>query len=204
MSRLSLTQVPPTQLSRPVDAVKIDRSIPPIRWESPRERIALPTSPADTLDWKSVELRHDAFARLALILPDGTIHSEVVPVRAFPTTDPLHWIAFCDSQGHELFLLESLEMLNSATREILEKELARREFQPLIQRVIEARAGSSQTDWRVETERGVVAFATTTEENVRVHGRHGVAITDTHGIRYRIVDQRTLDPVSRRILKRFL
>jgi hypothetical protein len=103
-----------------------------------------------------------------------------------------------------MLLLESLEQLSPDNRLLVQQELARREFQPRISRVFEARPGSSQTDWRVQTDRGEVGFATTTEENVRAQGEHGVLLTDTLGIRYLIPDRRELDPESQKILRRFL
>lgn len=157
-----------------------------------------------TLDPAQLQLATDEFGRLTLVLPDGARHVGVTPIRAFPTADPGRFIAFCDAQGRELLMLDSLAQLPDAPRQLLEAELARREFQPIITRILEARAGSSQTDWRVETERGVATFATTTEEQVRGVGEHSVQFTDTHGIRYRIPDVRGLDPPSRKVLRRFL
>jgi len=56
----------------------------------------------------------------------------------------------------------------------------------------------------VVTDRGEVAFATTTEESVRAQGEQSVLVTDTRGIRYFIPDRRSLDENSRKILRRFL
>jgi hypothetical protein len=161
-------------------------------------------SPADVIDWGTVRVAVDPFGRLTVGRPDGVTHEGVIPVRAFPTTDPGRWISFTDSQGRELLLLESLELLSPDSRGIVAQELARREFQPRIGRIIEARAGSSQTDWRVQSDRGEVGFATTTEESVRAQGEHAVLITDTRGIRYLIPDRRELDSESQKILRRFL
>ena len=165
--------------------------------------VVSPPLPA-SLDPAQLRLATDEFGRLTLELPDGARHVGVTPIRAFPTADPGRFIAFCDPQGRELLMLDSLDQLPAQTRAILEAELARREFQPVITRILEARAGSSQTDWRVETERGVASFATTTEEQVRGVGEHAVQFTDSHGIRYRIPDVRGLDPHSRKVLRRFL
>jgi hypothetical protein len=161
-------------------------------------------SPADVIDWGAVRISVDPYGRLTLVRPDGQTHGGLVPVRAFPTTDPGRWISFTDSQGRDMLLLESLEQLSPDNRLLVQQELARREFQPRISRVFEARPGSSQTDWRVQTDRGEVGFATTTEENVRAQGEHGVLLTDTLGIRYLIPDRRELDPESQKILRRFL
>jgi hypothetical protein len=161
-------------------------------------------SPADVIDWGAVRVTVDPFGRLTVVRPDGVSLEGVIPVRAFPTTDPGRWISFTDSQGRELLLLESLEQLSPHNRRVVEQELARREFQPRIGQILEARAGSSQTDWRVRTDRGEVAFATTTEESVRAQGEQAVLITDTRGIRYLIPDRRELDLESQKILRRFL
>ena len=161
-------------------------------------------SPADVIDWRAVRVAVDPFGRLTVGRPDGVTHEGVVPVRAFPTTDPGRWISFTDTQGRELLLLESLDQLSADSRRLVEQELARREFQPRIGAIIEARAGSSQTDWRVRTDRGEVSFATTTEESVRAQGEQAVLITDTRGIRYLIPDRRELDLESQKILRRFL
>ncbi|MFN8855413.1 MAG: DUF1854 domain-containing protein [Planctomycetaceae bacterium] len=161
-------------------------------------------SPADVLDWGQVVITVDGFGRLSVFRPDGILHEGAVPVRSFPTNDPLRWISFTDIQGKELLLLESLDQLAPESRKVVEQELARREFQPRIERIVEARPGSSQTDWRVVTDRGEVAFATTTEESVRAQGEQGVVVTDTRGIRYLIPDRRSLDEQSQKILRRFL
>jgi len=165
---------------------------------------SMAVSPADAIDWGKVVVTVDAFGRLSVRRPDGVLHEGAVPVRSFPTNDPGRWISFTDSQGKELLLLESLDQLAPESRNVVEQELARREFQPRIERIVEARAGSSQTDWRVVTDRGEVAFATTTEESVRAQGEQSVLVTDTRGIRYFIPDRRSLDENSRKILRRFL
>lgn len=161
-------------------------------------------SPASLLEWNKVCFDTDAFGRLNLRLPDGTAHTGVVPVRAFPSSDPSHWVSLCDCNGREIALLESLDLLSSEARQILQAELARREFQPVIERIVEVRSGPANIEWRVITDRGETVFTTAGEDSVRQGADGAVAITDTHGIRYRILDERNLDPATRRYLRRYL
>ena len=48
----------------------------------------------------------------------------VDPVRAFPISDPNHWISFTDDQGSEVFCLRSLDGLAPESRRLLEQEAA--------------------------------------------------------------------------------
>ena len=161
-------------------------------------------SPASLLDWNKVCLDTDEFGRLNQRLPEGTSHTGVVPVRAFPSSDPGHWVALCDSHGHEIALLESLDLLSPEAREVLQAELARREFQPIIERILEVRSGPATIEWRVTTDHGETVFTTTGEDSVRKGVEGAVAINDNHGIRYRIIDERQLDSASRKHLRRYL
>lgn len=152
----------------------------------------------------SIALRYDAFGRLVLTDPEGREHPGVVPVRAFPFTTPTQWISFCDERGREVFCLSDLDSLTPTVRETLEADLAKREFIPVIERVESVSAGADPTDWNVLTDRGPTRFVLTSEDHIRRLGPHGALITDSHGIRYRILDDRILDSHSRRILRRYL
>lgn len=150
-----------------------------------------------------IALRYDAFGRLVLTDPDGAEHVGVTPVRAFPFTADAEWISFCDERGHEVFCLASLCELRPSARAALEADLARREFIPAIERILHISRGAEPTLWRVVTDRGETTFKLPTEDHIRRMG-DGALITDAHGIRYRIVETRSLDAESQRLLKRYL
>lgn len=128
----------------------------------------------------------------------------VVPVRAFPFSAPSECISFCDDHGHEVFFLAELSSLEAPVRELLEADLTKREFIPVIRTIYSVSAGAEPTDWHVLTDRGETRFVLSNEDNIRRLGTHGALITDSHGVRFRIRDTHELDIPSRRILRRYL
>ena len=149
-------------------------------------------------------LETDAWGRLILIGEAGQRQIGVEPIRAFPISDPTRWISICDPEGQELVQVESLDDLPTSTRHILLEELSRREFLPVIQRIIRVAAETIPARWEVETDRGSTEFTLDGEENVRRLGHDRALIIDARGIRYLIADTKALDAHSRRILERYL
>jgi hypothetical protein len=149
-------------------------------------------------------LNLDAWGRLVLTDADGQQHVGVELVRAFPLSDPRHGIAVCDGDGHELLWIEDLDELPAALVRQIEDELARREFVPVIQRILNVSAPVEPSEWEVETDHGRTTFVLNNEDDVHRLGEHRALLTDAHGIRYLIPDTRQLDAVSRRLLERYL
>jgi len=152
----------------------------------------------------SLDLSYDSFGRLVLSLPTGEQFCGVVPVRGFPFSSPGTCISFVDEHGHEVFFLGDLAQLAPGVRQVLEQDLARREFIPIIRSIASVSAGAEPTDWHVVTDRGETRFVLNNEDNIRRMGPYGALITDSHGIRFRIEDTRQLDAHSRRLLRRYL
>lgn len=146
----------------------------------------------------------DARGRMVLLDETGQRYVGVEPIRAFPISDPGRWISICDPEGQELVQVESLDDLPASTRHILLEELSRREFLPVIQRIIRVTTETIPARWEVETDRGPTEFTLDGEENVRRLGHDRALIIDARGIRYLIADTRVLDAHSRRILERYL
>ena len=149
-----------------------------------------------------LHLEHDPFGRLTM-MRDGQRLVGVFPVRAFPVSDPDHWISICDADGCEILCIEKLADLPADVRRMVEEELARREFIPVIGRIVIA-THEEPSQWTVETDRGVASFSLNSEDDVRRIEPHQASIVDTHGIRYLIPDIRRLDAASRRLLDHFL
>src|SRR5205807_4091474 len=61
--------------------------------------------------------------------------SDLEPVRAFPLSSPRHGVSVCDAEGRELFWIDDLDALPADLRKILEDELRRREFVPVLRRI---------------------------------------------------------------------
>ena len=149
-------------------------------------------------------LHHDAWGRLVLTDAAGRQHAGVEPIRAFPISDPAHGISLCDTEGHELAWIDSLDDLPPPVRQVLEEDLARREFVPVIVRILKVSAPVEPSEWEVETDRGRTSFLLKSEDNIHRLDEHRALVTDAHGIRYLIPDTRTLDAASRLLLERFL
>jgi len=159
---------------------------------------------SETSATASPRLHRDAFGHLVLLTPDGRSTSDVVPVRAFPFSAPDQWISLCDQAGREILCLADLSVLDPQTRELLQAELAQREFIPRIKRILRVVESGGSARWFVQTDRGDTDFELPSEDNVRRMGDDGVLVIDAHGIRYRILSTKELDGPSRRILRQYL
>jgi hypothetical protein len=150
------------------------------------------------------QLTRDPWDRLVLTEPDGQQHVGVVPVRAFPIGYPRGWLVLCDAEGRELRCIEDPAALPQALRALLEAELARREFVPVIRRVRNVSSYLEPAEWEVETDRGPTRFVLRTEDDVRRLGPYRALILDAQGIRYLVPDTRELDAYGRRAVERYL
>lgn len=149
-------------------------------------------------------LEFDPWGRLVLVEADGGRYEGVVPVRAFPITDPRHWISLCDAQGREIASVPSLDDLPPHSRAVLEQALARREFMPVIRRIKRVSGDAEPVEWEVETDRGPTTLMLNSEDDVRRLPPHGALVIDAQSIRYLVRDRRALDAYSRRILEKYL
>lgn len=152
-----------------------------------------------------MKLERDAFGHLAYTAPDGARHENVQPVRAFPLAAPGKGIALMSAEGKELVWIERLSDFPDAWRALVEEEFARREFMPVIQRIVAVSGYATPSTWQVETDRGATTLVLKSEDDIRrLKGPGALLIADGNGIHYLIRDREQLDAQSRKILKRFL
>ena len=76
------------------------------------------------------QLRRNAFGRLVFQGADGQAHEGVLPVRAFPISQPGRGLSLVTADGHELLWIDQLADLPADARALVEEELASREFMP--------------------------------------------------------------------------
>jgi len=150
------------------------------------------------------QLHRDPFGRLVFTAADGETHVGVVPVRAFPIAAPADGIALVDPHGHELAWIDRLDTLPAGLRQLIEAELASREFMPEIRRIVSVSSFATPSTWAVETDRGTTRFVLKGEEDIRRLASPALLIADSHGIHFLIRDRFALDAHSRRLLDRFL
>ena len=152
----------------------------------------------------SFSLQKDDRGQLTVLDAAGERHENVEPVRAFPISDPEHWISLCDPNGHEIVQIRDLAELSVEQRTLLQSELTRREFVPVIQRIERISSLAEPCEWFVETNRGPTSFVLNSDEHVRKIGPDRALILDSHGLRYLVPDAKQLDAHSRRLLSRYL
>lgn len=150
------------------------------------------------------QLHRDPFGRLVFTAADGETHVGVVPVRAFPIAAPADGIALVDPHGHELAWIDRLDTLPAGPRQLIEAELASREFMPEIHRIVSVSSFATPSTWAVDTDRGTTRFVLKGEEDIRRLASPALLIADSHGIHFLIRDRFALDAHSRRLLDRFL
>ncbi len=137
---------------------------------------------------------------LDFIAADGVRHADADIRRAFPLSAPEAGLAVVSHKGTELAWVASLATAEPDLRRFLDAELARREFMPVIER-IEAISEARPAEWSVITDRGPHRFGVAHPDDV-ARRPEGTFVTDTDGIRYRLVPESNLDDRSRRILER--
>jgi len=151
-----------------------------------------------------ISLAFDAHGRLELRLPDGTVRSDVTPVRAFPLTAPDGSVSLVGRDGRELHWIEGPESLDPGSRDVLAAALADRDVVPRIERILSVSTFVTPSEWRVATDRGETSLTLRAEEDIRRLGPRALLIADRHGIHFRIDDIGRLDARSRHLLDRFL
>lgn len=152
----------------------------------------------------SFSLLKDERDQLTVLDAAGRRHENVEPIRAFPISDPEHWISLCDPNGREIVQIRDLNELPAEQRTLLLSELTRREFVPVIRRIESISSLAEPCEWFVQTDRGPTSFVLNSDEHVRKLGQDRALILDSHGLRYLVPDAKQLDAHSRRLLSRYL
>jgi hypothetical protein len=149
----------------------------------------------------SFGLSRDQWGQLVFIGTDGGRHANVAPVPLFPISYPESWISIRSAGGAELACIEDPRALPAEVWQLVKEELARREFVPVIQRIVRVSGNSEPCEWQVETDRGPTSFVLKSEDDVRRIGDQQILILDAHGTRYHIPDLSAVDVKSRRIVE---
>ncbi|WP_338798860.1 DUF1854 domain-containing protein [Acidovorax sp. DW039] len=162
-------------------------------------------SPAVAPAGTSFHLRRNPHGRLVLTQPDGSVHEGVVPVRAFPIAAPGEGLSLVGADGHELLWIDRLDQLPSEQRQLIEEELAVREFVPTIEKIVSVSSFSTPSTWEVLTDRGPARLVLKAEEDIRrLAGRTRLLIAAGEGGQFKVPDTTALDKHSRKLLERFL
>ncbi len=131
--------------------------------------------------------------------------TKVSVARAFPLSDPDHYIGFLDGAGKDVGLLIEPDQLDAESRRIVDEELEKRYFVPVVERVVNTKEEFGTIYWTVETDRGEKEIVTRNlRDNIQELSSTRVIITDVDGNRFEFPDVTKLDGKSQAIIMRSL
>ena len=152
----------------------------------------------------SFEFECDAWGHWVLVLADGTRHSPITALRAYPVSAPETGVALMGADGHEVLWIENLSELPTALRDKVLQALNEREFLPEILQLQSVSSFATPSTWSVLTNRGETQFMLKGEEDIRRLTGTVLLINDADGVQYMIRDMAAMDKHSRKLLDRFL
>ena len=142
---------------------------------------------------------------LEVKLPSGEVetYERVVPMRAFPITDPEEFISVKEpdskekGKGAEIGMIRRLSDFDGESVVLLREELSRRYFTPEIKRITGVKEKFGYSYWDAETSAGKVSFVmTNVSSNIRTLEDGRVFIHDIDGNCFCISDPAKLDKAS--------
>jgi len=129
----------------------------------------------------------------------------LVATRAFPLSDPDHYIGLLDGAGKDVGVVVDPGQLDPESRAVLQEELERRYFLPVVRKVLSVTEEFGTIYWTFDTDRGVKeAVVRNLRDNLQEVAANRVLLTDVEGNRYDIPDFSALDPLSADIVFRHL
>ena len=142
-------------------------------------------------------VRHDG--RILLRFAGDAEGTPVTVVWARPVSGRGREVCLLDEKKREVLMLESLDELDSPSREVAAEALQRRYLIPGITRVLRAEAHFGNRFWEVETTHGLRRFAMRDpNKNVTWLSEDQLVLRDVLGNRYEIRALSGLDARSRR------
>lgn len=142
---------------------------------------------------------------LEVTQPDGTVETfeRVVPVRAFPITEPEEFISIKEpdskekGKGAEIGMIRRMTDFDDATVALLREELDDRYFTPELKKILSVKEKFGYSYWDVETTAGKISFVmTNVSSNIRTLEDGRVFIHDIDGNCFEIPDPAKLDKAS--------
>ncbi len=112
-------------------------------------------------------------------------------IRTFPLSDAdrLLSVRLADGKQEEIGIIDDISDFDEATVELLQKHLKLRYFRPKIKKLISVKEQFGYTYWTVETDVGLVKFASSSgSAGSVIRHKKGVIIKDSNNNRYELED----------------
>jgi len=123
----------------------------------------------------------------------------VVPMRSFPISIRDQYISLRDMKGNELGIIKDPKELDKDSHKLLEDEIQRRYFTPVIRKIKSIRDKMGIVEWEIETDRGAKIILTRSIHHNIEETSAGFIIKDMENNQYEL-RKSELDPVSTAIL----
>lgn len=125
--------------------------------------------------------------------------------RAFPYDMPDRFISVQDKDGKEYGMIKNIADFSEDIQAILQGELKRKYFTPVITKVHTVSAKFGYTYWEADSDMGKLSFSMhDTYRNIAKVGENRLILTDVDGNRYEIKDYMALDRKSFRKIELYL
>ena len=147
------------------------------------------------LDPAAVSLKKNGDKIEALIQGKTTFVDRLV--RAFPQSNPDHFVSLMDELGHEIGIIENPKKLDDDSRNLLEAELKAIYFVPTISAITSVVSKGTGSQWTVDTDDGEYTFRILGRDALDGNEPPAIEITDENGKRYKIDNYWDLNAESR-------
>ncbi len=124
----------------------------------------------------------------------------VVPMRSFPISMRDKYISIRDMKGDELGIIKDPKELDKESYKLLEEEIRKRYFVPVIIKVKSIRDRLGIVEWEVVTDRGFRKFLTRSIHDNIEETDKGFIIRDIENNKYELRDYSELDPKSAQLI----
>ena len=122
--------------------------------------------------------------------------------RAFPLSNPKTYISIQDAGGNEIGMLPSMDGLDEDSRVVMEAELDRRYFAPMISKIDNLKQDAGMWHFTVQTQRGKAQFYVRNWRDSAYETAAGRwQIQSVDGLRYTIPDLNSIDARSQDLLE---
>ncbi len=130
---------------------------------------------------------------------------KVSVARAFPLSDPDHYLGFLDGSGKDVGMLHDPAFLDPDSKKTVEEELEKRYFVPIVEKAISVKEEFGTVYWTLDTDRGQrEVIVRNMRDNLQELSPIRVIITDVDGNRFEFQDITKLDSKSYGLILRNL
>lgn len=123
----------------------------------------------------------------------------VIPMKAFPISISDQYISLRDIKGEELGIIKDPKELDKESQKLLEDEIKKRYFRPIVKKVKSIRSKIGIVEWEFETDRGKKKILTRSIHESIEEINNGFIVKDLDNNQYEICLSR-LDPASIKLI----